>query len=147
LLPFVPRPIHATGLEVRLAEGQSMEAFDGLSAMPSGHTSFFVGLAAGIFLVHRQWGIFLLFYTAFFISLPRIVMGYHWPADILAGALLGLVTVLVFFKPLRAATVRMNIVPYFEKHEALGYALLFLATFEVARMLHLTRSIVDFLLA
>lgn len=57
-------------------------------SFPSGHASFFFGLSTVVFLYNKKIG--LLFFTAsFFISTARVYCGIHWPADIFAGALVG----------------------------------------------------------
>ena len=60
-------------------------------AFPSGHAAFFFALAAAIFLYHKGWGS-LFFAAAFLISISRVIAGIHWPSDILAGALIGVVS-------------------------------------------------------
>ncbi|MBR9650174.1 phosphatase PAP2 family protein [Thalassovita aquimarina] len=141
-LPYSVRPLHSKGLAVNLREGQSPVTLDGWSSMPSDHASLFIGLAVGILFVDRRFGALALFWAVFAVSLPRIVGGFHWPSDILVGALSGggLALVLV---PLLTRFVRWaRIVPFFQAREALGYPLLFLATFEIAQMFHATRAVV-----
>ncbi len=141
-LPYSARPIHSEGVFVNLRAGQSRIELDGWNSMPSDHASLFIGLAVGILLVDRRFGVFALFWAVFAVSMPRIVSGFHWPSDILAGALIGGGFALVLV-PLLTRVVRWaRIVPFFQAREALGYPLLFLATFEIAQMFHATRAVV-----
>lgn len=58
-------------------------------SMPSGHAAFYFALAMAIFLFNRKAGRWF-FGAAFLIGLARIFTGVHWPADILAGAAVGI---------------------------------------------------------
>ena len=69
-------------------------------SFPSGHAAFFFGLATVIYQHNRKWGSWF-FVGAGIIGLARIAAGVHYPSDILAGAVLGVVVGLVvnkFFK-------------------------------------------------
>jgi undecaprenyl-diphosphatase len=63
-------------------------------SFPSGHAAFYFALSMGIYLYNKKLG------TAFFVvsaltGIARIFAGVHWPADILGGALVGIVTALL----------------------------------------------------
>ena len=58
-------------------------------SFPSGHATFFFALATTVYLYNRRWGVF--FYVATtLMTLGRVAAGVHYPTDILAGALIGL---------------------------------------------------------
>jgi membrane-associated phospholipid phosphatase len=59
-------------------------------AFPSGHATFFAALATAIFLIHKKVGYFFMF-LAFLIGISRIIVGVHFPLDILGGFVLGAV--------------------------------------------------------
>jgi len=59
------------------------------SSFPSGHASFFFALATVIFLYNKKLGILFLA-AATLISLARVYVGVHYPSDILAGAIFGI---------------------------------------------------------
>jgi len=66
----------------------------GHNSFPSGHASMVFNLA-GVFslTVRKNWIRFCLIGLASIIAVSRIVVGVHWPVDILAGAAIGWVTV------------------------------------------------------
>ncbi len=85
-----PRPFEVTNV-YQLVNHSSGGAF------PSGHAAFFFALAAAMFLYDRFWGS-VFFVGAVLISVSRVIVGIHWPADILGGAVVGIFSgVLIFF--------------------------------------------------
>lgn len=78
-----PRPFEV------LSDVYQLVAHSGGSAFPSGHATFFFALAAGVFIFYRWWGV-LFFAFAVSISAGRVIVGIHWPSDILAGAIIGI---------------------------------------------------------
>lgn len=61
------------------------------ASFPSGHASFFFALAAAVYFHDKKTGtLFLL--AAFLISLARVFAGVHWPLDIIAGAVVGVLS-------------------------------------------------------
>jgi membrane-associated phospholipid phosphatase len=64
-----------------------------IGSFPSDHATLFVALSFGIFLARRRIGAIALAWTFCAILAPRIIMGMHSPADILAGAALAVASV------------------------------------------------------
>jgi len=62
-------------------------------SFPSGHAVFFFGLAAVVFYLNRYWS-WWFFAAAILMGLARIFVGLHWPTDVLAGALVGILITL-----------------------------------------------------
>jgi undecaprenyl-diphosphatase len=79
---FFPRPFSQDGVNLLISHIAD-------SAFPSKHTAVAFSLAFGIFLENKHLGIWLLA-LALLIGLSRIVTGVHYPADILAGILIGI---------------------------------------------------------
>ena len=59
------------------------------SSFPSGHASFFFALAVVVYLYNRKLGAWFLA-TSALISLARVYVGVHYPSDVLAGAIIGI---------------------------------------------------------
>lgn len=93
LMPFRVRPMYdpASGFTpLSIAPALNLEHW---SSFPSDTATFFLGLATGAYLLSRRLGVSLWLYAAVVVCLPRIYLGIHYPADIIAGALLGIVAV------------------------------------------------------
>lgn len=72
-------------------------------SFPSGHAAFFFALSTVIYFYNRKIGALFLG-ASFLIALARIFVGVHWPADILAGASIGILSaclILIFSKSLK----------------------------------------------
>ena len=69
-----------------------------LSTFPSGHTAtaFSVGLYL-CFVIKNQFAKFGLFLIAFFVGYSRMYLSAHFPADVVAGASLGVVLTLICY--------------------------------------------------
>jgi membrane-associated phospholipid phosphatase len=65
-----------------------------MQSFPSGHTATAVGLAVGMSRLYPQ-GRWLFASFAMLASLQRVVVGAHWPSDVLCGAAVGLVVAAV----------------------------------------------------
>ena len=60
------------------------------NAFPSDHAVLAFALVAMIWGVSRRLGLLALAWAVFGICIPRIVFGFHWPTDLIGGALIGL---------------------------------------------------------
>ena len=58
-------------------------------SFPSGHTTFSFLIATVLLAFYKKWGIFA-FITAFLIGFSRLYLYVHYPTDVAAGALLGI---------------------------------------------------------
>jgi membrane-associated phospholipid phosphatase len=61
------------------------------NSFPSDSTALCTSIAIGIFSLNRLTGAVLLAAVPLIVSLPRMYLGGHYPADVLAGLLIGLV--------------------------------------------------------
>ena len=91
-----PRP-YAGNFSVRQLVSTPGENFQ---SFPSGHALFFFAAATAIYCYDKKLGM-VFFTAALLISFARIFVGVHWPSDILAGALLGIITGWLAYKTVR----------------------------------------------
>lgn len=69
-------------------------------SFPSMHASIFFALAFATYSLDRNVGIFM-YILAILIGISRMIIGVHYPVDILGGAVLGLIIGFVFVKIFR----------------------------------------------
>jgi undecaprenyl-diphosphatase len=108
-----------------------------LGAFPSDHAGFYVTLAVGILLASPALGWFAVSWTFLVLLGSRVITGQHSPLDVLTGAGIGIVILLVVqalfngrFRPVADSVVSWTL-----RHQALATALAFMAIFEVANTL------------
>ncbi len=145
LLPFRFRPIHEEGLNFTLPYGMKMTMLEGWSSFPSDHAVLFYALATGMFYISKKVGIFALVYTTLFIGLPRVYLGLHYPTDIICGAIIGSVVILLcnsnyFIEKISRPTHNYSIT----KPE-IFYPIFFIITYQVADMFNNSRDFVKLL--
>ena len=84
----IPRPF------LVLPEAHKLIVYGLNDSFPSGHAMFFASLAVAVAIYHRRLGILLLA-LAFLIGVMRIIVGVHYPIDIIGGLVLGALLPLV----------------------------------------------------
>ena len=94
-LPFRLRPIHDPAVSFTLPYHVSSETLWNWSSLPSDTAAFEFALAVGVFMIWRRWGWLAILYSLVVISIPRVYLGYHYPSDIVVGALIGSIVTLV----------------------------------------------------
>lgn len=86
--PFVTDPS-----QVHLFAAHAADA-----GFPSDHATASFAIAVAVLLRNQSWGIFALVAAAV-LSVGRVAVGYHYPSDVLVGALLGTVAALALWTP------------------------------------------------
>ena len=77
------------------------------------------------------------------VLLPRIYVGLHFPGDILAGSLVGLLIALLLMPLLERSKALQSAVTRGEAHPAVLYPLLFMVMFQVAALFEPARRTLD----
>jgi undecaprenyl-diphosphatase len=141
-LPFRLRPIHDETLFFLRPHGMGKTLIEEWSSFPSDHAVLFFALSIGIFFVSKKAGVFAFVYTVLVIMLPRIYLGLHYPTDIIAGALLGIMTVSLSDKFLIQSKLLKRIISFSSTKPELFYPLFFIVTYQIADMFENTRHMV-----
>lgn len=70
--------------------------WDRTNSFPSDTATLFFSLAAVVFVEKRSVGLFCFAWVAAIVAIPRVVVGLHYPSDIIGAFVLGTATVFVF---------------------------------------------------
>jgi len=85
-----PRPFSVFNI-TPLSQGITSPAF------PSGHTVIMFAIAFSVLLLGNKKWMWIAFILASLGAIARVMMGIHWPADIVGGALLSAVVFVLFY--------------------------------------------------
>ncbi|SDC95574.1 phosphatase PAP2 family protein [Paraburkholderia lycopersici] len=145
-LPYRERPLFTPDLHLHFASSPVQLA--GLmhwSSFPSDHAMLWMSVAMGIFLVWRGIGALAFLLVALFVCFPRAYLGYHYPTDLLAGALIGVVITWIMTRDAvrkrTAAPVLRCIMRYPGPAVALGFLLCFELVTQFDDLLRLAHSV------
>jgi undecaprenyl-diphosphatase len=140
-LPLRLRPLHSPTLDFTLPLSVEPTTLEGWSAFPSDHAVLFFGLATGLLLASRRVGLLALAYVCVVIAFARVYIGYHYPTDILGGALIGATMVgLANYAPVRDKITR-PVMSWLDRHASSFYAFFFLLTFQIADVFSSAREV------
>jgi undecaprenyl-diphosphatase len=145
MLPFRERPMVVAALHFQRPYGADDAGLIDWSSFPSDHAAVFFSLAMSIFFVWRAAGIAALIYVFVFIGMPRLYLGFHYPTDILGGALIGIALALIARAKLFCDLVSTIVMPWLQRSPGSFYACLFILTFQIATLFQSMRKIAHFL--
>ena len=97
-----------------------------LGSFPSDHAALFFLISTVAFTIDKRLGI-ISFLLSLYYGVLRVAIGYHWPSDILGGAILGCLVALTILsiEPL-LKKVLDYLVLQVESHSAIAYTVSFL---------------------
>jgi undecaprenyl-diphosphatase len=144
-LPIRYRPLQENGLNFLLPYGMQTNAMEGWSSFPSDHAVLFFALSAGMFYISKRIGVFALIYTIVVIMLPRIYLGLHYPTDVIAGAIIGIATTLLFNSTLFTENLSSRVYNFAIKKPEIFYPIFFFITYQIAILFDDSRSLIGFI--
>ena len=142
LLPYRLRPLHAEGLDLQLPISVTRAALDGWSSFPSDHAVFYASLVVGFWMINRSVGMLMALHALIVIGFARVYMLFHYPTDILAGALVGGGISLILLPGLAALLRRAQADWIIENYPQYAYPLIFLMLMQMATMFNSARDLV-----
>ncbi|MGK7871126.1 phosphatase PAP2 family protein [Falsiroseomonas sp. E2-1-a20] len=135
LLPARLRPAHDPALLERgfvLFDEFDPAILEGLSSFPSDHAVLAFAMATAVFLEHRRLGIVAMVWALLTSCLPRVYLGMRYPGDIIAGAIVGTLVMLAVASLPVPQLLDRRVETLALRHRGLFYAVLFLATSQMA---------------
>lgn len=142
LLPYRARPILNPDFDFTY----QIDKFSWLntwSSFPSDHAILFFSLATGIFLVSKKWGIFSYAYVLLVICFPRIYLGFHYPTDILAGAIIGILIMLIIYVLKISKSLSGEIIKFSIRFSGIFYACFFILSYQIVTLFEDSRYLLD----
>jgi undecaprenyl-diphosphatase len=100
--------------------------WDRTNSFPSDTASLFFALAAVVFVEKRWAGLFCFVWVAAIIAIPRIVVGLHYPSDVIGSFVLGLTSVFMFTAFSYPKDLFRRVLGWFEGRMYIIHALLFI---------------------
>jgi len=141
VLPLRVRPTERPDLHLLLPFNSHVGELRGWSSFPSDHAMMYFELAFGITFLSPGVGLLLMVYTTIVICIPRIMIGLHFPSDVLGGALIGIGTAWIVQRRAIVDLVRAKLVPWSELRPGLFYGAMFLLMYQLADMFSDLRSL------
>jgi membrane-associated phospholipid phosphatase len=90
LAPFRLRPMYDPTIVHPLYSVPVTGNFENWSSFPSDTAAYFFALAFGLAYLLRRFAVPIVIYTARWICLPRMYLGFHYASDIVVGILIGI---------------------------------------------------------
>jgi membrane-associated phospholipid phosphatase len=102
-------------------------------SFPSDHAVMFFVIITGALSIN-VWAGLLTLAIGLYYSILRVGIGFHWPSDVLAGALLGILATLLLFaiKP-RLVKILDLVILQFDRYPAVTYPLSFLMLLDLSQ--------------
>lgn len=133
LVPFRLRPIYDPALAHAVYSLPINPNLENWSSFPSDTAAFFFALAFGLVHLIRRLAIPIVLYTVAWVCLFRMYLGIHYASDIIAGSVIGIMTVWVSLRSdFLTSIVTRRVLTTMEMKPARFYAIAFLLSFEMA---------------
>jgi len=133
-LPFRPRPLNEPGLGLRVALGVDPTSLNRSTAFPSGHTAFYFALSVPLWMRSRWLGIAAAIWISLTICFPLLHRGDHWPSDIVAGAIVGVILMLLLCRLLGATGMPDRVLRFCATRPSAFYTIAWLFALAIAEL-------------
>lgn len=108
--------------------------WDRTGSFPSDTATLFFGLAAVVFAEERLVGLLCFVWVAVIIAIPRVILGFHYPSDIIGSLLLGSASVFGFARSPYPRRLFERALMLFEGRMYIVHALLFVFLAEASNL-------------
>lgn len=143
-LPYTARPLHDAQIKFAPPATIKSSALSSWSSFPSDHAVLYFAVSTAVFLADRRIGIVAFLWTIVFTCIPRLYVGYHWPSDLIAGAIIGCVVMWLSFRTPMPTIVSRAVIHWREHHPASLYLFGFLVALQTATVFNDARRFLAF---
>lgn len=138
--PFRYRPAYDPELHLQTPYSVNEAVLNHWSSFPSDHMALFFAIAISIYFLHKQSGWVAIAYTTIFIGVPRLLLGYHFLTDELAGMLIGCLSAWLGYSYLIHTRAMAALVAFSEQKPAYFYPLLMVFVCQLYEMFESVRD-------
>lgn len=139
-LPFRVRPLYDPTSGYHPLSIHFQFTAEDWSSFPSDHAAMWFALCYGLWRMSRILGVVAYVYSAIVVCAVRVYLGYHYPSDLVAGAMIGLVAGWVVLR-LPLSVIITPMLALERTTPRLFYALAFMLSFEVATIFDNVRAL------
>lgn len=143
-LPFRVRPLQSD-VTLTVAPWVKPEHFDGWSSLPSDHAVFYFALSTAFWMINRRAGLLMALQATIVVVFARVYFSLHWTTDILVGASVGILIVVVLMHPISRAIDKTGLLHLGEAHPEIMHPLIFAILFQMATMFKTARRLLLYL--
>jgi undecaprenyl-diphosphatase len=143
---FRLRPLDEPRLRFQFPYGMHFATWKQWTSFPSDTAVLFFALALGIFFASRRAGWFAFIYVSAIICLPRIYLGEHYPTDVLAGAVIGMVPVWLAYRPGIRTPLTNWALQWMDARPEQFYCFSFLVMYQIVELFDPVTKIVNFMI-
>lgn len=145
-LPFRYRPLHDPDLQLQASFSVQQWELNGWSSFPSDHMALFFAISLSIYFIHKQLGRVALLYTAIFIGIPRLLLGFHFFTDELVGMMIGCFSAWLGYSYMLHSKAMDKLIEFQEQKPAYFYPLLVLFISQLYEMFESARDLFKLLI-
>jgi undecaprenyl-diphosphatase len=140
LLPFRTRPLHTSGIGFRPPfsyEGDT--ALVDWNSFPSDNAAVLFAMTTGFWLPSRWAGILWACFSLLTSAAARIYFGFHYPSDVIAGALIGICVMLALNNEFMRSRIASPVLAVEQRAPGVYYCLFFPFLLELSTLFAYTR--------